>query len=171
MIKLYYLLIFIVILTSTLFDCQPCGINPPIGPDYCGNYRHINDTHKCCYCKNTITDKYYCLLVINNSKTEGYEYNCEGIYENYDLPGAPCLNHSLTLNGDFEITKEYCHQNSLDKRHPCCYYDDGNTKTCFSIGKITSFSLITYNDFLDCFSNSHKVSLFLLFLILLFLLE
>ena len=163
MTKLNLLFLF-EILTLSMICCQLCGINPPESPDYCGNYRNNNSTHRCCYCRNSISDKYYCLLVINNTNTTGYECNCEEVHENYDLPGAPCLNNSLIENS--EITKELCHKNSIDKRHPCCYYDDGKTKTCFSIGKITSFSLYTYNDFLDCFSYNQKINIFLLFLIL-----
>ena len=170
MIKLN-LLTFIEIITISHLGCQLCGINPPESPDYCGNYQHVNSTHRCCYCKNNITDKYSCLLVINNSTAEEYDCDCEGVYENIDLPGAPCLNQSLIDNSDFEITKEFCHQNSVDKTHPCCYYDDGKTKTCFSIGKIISFSLTTYSDFLDCFSNNQKINIFLLFLILFLILE
>ena len=169
--KKLILLTFIGILTISFICCQLCGINPPKSPDYCGNYQHVNSTHRCCYCRNNISDKYNCLLVINNSTAEEYDCDCEGVYENIDLPGAPCLNQSLIDNSDFEITKEFCHQNSVDKTHPCCYYDDGKTKTCFSIGKIKSFSLITYSDFLDCFSNNQKINIFLLFLILFLILE
>ena len=170
MIK-FNLIILIEILTLSFICCQLCGINPAKSPDYCGNYQYVNSTHRCCYCKNKISDKYNCLLVINNKATDGYDCDCNSVYENNDLPGAPCLNHKLTDNPDFEITKEFCHQKSLDKRHPCCYYDDGDIKTCFSIGKITSFSLITYSDFLDCFSNNQKISIFFLILILIFLFE
>ena len=160
------LLFLIEILTISLISSQLCGINPPEGPDYCGNYHLKNNTHKCCYCKHQESDKYYCLLVVKNGTPNGYDCYCENVQENLDLPGAPCLNHSLTLKYGFNITKDYCHQNSLDKRHPCCYYDDGKTKTCFSIGMITSISLFTYNDFLDCFSSSQKINIYLLIIIL-----
>ena len=168
MIKLN-LFIFIEILS--LFLCQLCGINPPESSDYCGNYLQLNSSHRCCYCRNEKTDKFYCLLVINNSTIPGYFCDCDDVHENDDLPGAPCYNHNLTISGEVEITKEYCHKNSLDKMHPCCYYDDGeNPATCFSIGKITSTSLYTYNDFLDCISNYQKINIFLLFYILIFIL-
>ena len=170
MIK-FNLFILIEVLIVSFICCQLCGINPPESPDYCGNYQQVNSTHRCCYCRNNISYKYNCLLVINNIATKGYDCNCEDVHENKDLPGAPCLDYKVTDNSDFNITKEFCHQKSLDKRHPCCYYDDGDTKTCFSIGKITSFSLITYNDFLDCFSNNLKIQIFLLVLLLIFLLE
>jgi len=163
--------ILIDILIISFIYCQFCGINPPKSPDYCGNYGPVNNTHKCCYCRNNITEKYTCLLVINNLTADGYICDCEAVFENYDLPGAQCPNISLDNISDLEITKEFCHQHSLDKRHPCCYYDDGKTKTCFSIGKITSFSIITYNDFLDCFSNNLKINIFLLVLILILVLE
>ena len=159
------------ILAISFISCQLCGINPAKNPDYCGNYQHENSTHRCCYCKSNISDKYNCLLVINNITTEGYDCDCEVVYENNDLPGAPCLNQSLIDNPDTKITKEFCHENSIDKTHPCCYYDDGKTKTCFSIGKIKSFSLITYSEFLDCFSNNQKINIFLLFLILFLIFE
>ena len=35
-------------------------------------------------------------------------------------------------------------KNSIDKEHPCCFYDDGNFKTCFGIGRITSDTYYTY---------------------------
>ena len=162
--KKLFLLFLEIILISIIF-CGICGLNPPNSSDYCGNYIGQNETHKCCYCKNNDNNKYYCLVVINNNSISGYECECDNIQGNPDLPGAPCLNHSLTISGTVEITKEYCHGNSVDKRHPCCYYDDGNIQTCFSIGKITSLSLYTYNEFLDCFSNYQKINIIILFLI------
>ena len=161
MTKLNFLLL-IEILTISVIICQLCGINPPVTSDYCGNYLNLNSTHRCCYCQNNFTGKYYCFLVINGTGPDGYTCDCEDVHENDDLPGAPCYNHNLTINGKVNITREYCHQNSLDQRHPCCYYEEGEMKTCFSIGKITSTSLYTYNDFLDCFSNNQKINLFLL---------
>ena len=163
--------ILIEFITISLISCQLCGINPPESPDYCGNYRHKNSNDRCCYCKNNISGKYYCLLSNDNIKNEGYQCNCEVVFANNDLPGAPCLNQSLIDSLGNEVTKDFCHENSIDKRHPCCYYDDGDTKTCFSIGKITSFSLFTYSDFLDCFTNNQKINIFLLILILILLLE
>ena len=165
MTKLNFLLL-IEILTISVIICQLCGINPPVTSDYCGNYLNLNSTHRCCYCQNNFTGKYYCFLVINGTGPDGYTCDCEDVHENDDLPGAPCYNHNLTINGKVNITREYCHQNSLDQRHPCCYYEEGEMKTCFSIGKITSTSLYTYNDFLDCFSNNQKINLFLIFFIL-----
>ena len=163
--KLFLFSLEIILLFSVTF-CGICGLNPPKSPDYCGNYISQNRTHRCCYCKSNNTNNYYCLIVINEKRPEGYECDCDKVHVNDDLPGGPCLNHTLTKSGEVEITKEYCHSNSIDKRHPCCYYDDGNNPTCFSIGKITSLSLYTYNEFLDCFSKYQKINILATILII-----
>ena len=80
----------------------------------------------------------------NSSIPTGYNcsvYDCDLIRGDDDLPGTACLNHLETekLNGEFD--NEYCHKLSIEERHPCCYYDDGFEKRCFSIGKITSKTL------------------------------
>ena len=150
-----------------------CGMNPPRGPYDCGNYLKLNKTHRCCYCKNIFTKENYCLVAIydenekNFTVPEGFvlDYDCDLITENDDLPGAPCLNHSITENLT-DINETYCHNLSIDDKHPCCYYDDGIEKRCFSIGKITSNTLYTYSDYLNCFSSFQKINLFLIVLLL-----
>ena len=151
-----------------------CGLNPPEDKSYCGNYLALNKTHRCSYCKEIATGKYYCLIQTNfpksNNSIEGYE--CESnddILVNEDLPGSPCLNHKEIKNTPEEnITEEFCHEHSVDEKHPCCYYDDGLIKKCFSIGKITSKTLYTYSDFLKCFAMRIKCNIFME-LILLFI--
>ena len=162
-INIFLLIVYITIISLTF--CGLCGLNPPEGPDYCGNYISQNSTHRCCYCKNNNNNKYYCLLVVNGEEIDGYDCDCRNVHENDDVPGAPCYNHTSTRKKIVEITREYCHGNSLDKRHPCCFYDDGKDQTCFSVGKITSLSLYTYNEFLDCFSKYEKINLLMIFFI------
>ena len=150
--------------------CGLCGINPPEDKSYCGNYLALNRTHRCSYCKDLSTGKYYCLVQVENNTIDGFE--CESysdILVNKDLPGSPCLNHKEIKNKDpDEITREYCHEHSVDEKHPCCYYDDGINKKCFSIGKITSMTLYTYNDFLDCFGTNVNIKFYLLFIFFIF---
>ena len=150
-----YILILILFFSFLFYYpifCGLCGINPPEDKSYCGNYLALNLTHRCAYCKEKSTGKYYCLVQYKKLNISGFE--CEDsdyVILNEDLPGAPCLNHREIKNKDLvNITKEFCHEHSLDAKHPCCYYDDGVNKKCFSIGKITSTTLYTYNDFLDC---------------------
>ena len=163
------LLLFIEIIIISIIVCPFCGSNPPLDSSYCGNYLSLNSTHRCCYCLKKNMKKYYCLLIINgNYSKEDYECNCEFILENDDLPGAPCRNHSYVMEHTDNLTKEYCHKLSIDEKHPCCYYDNGNFKTCFGIGKISSDTLYTYNNFLDCFSNYLKFSYFIIFFYLIF---
>ena len=167
------LFIFLEIIIITITFCTFCGINPPKNINYCGNYLSLNRTHRCCFCTNNFTSESFCLIVIKNGTNEttfdNYECQCDNIVEDDDLPGAPCLNHQETIKLGQNITKDYCHEHSRDDKHPCCYYDDGNIKKCFSIGKITSQTLYTYNDFLDCFSKYHKINILLIFLMILFL--
>ena len=167
------LLLFIEIITTTIIICGFCGTNPALKKDYCGNYLSLNSTHRCCFCTNNQTNQNYCLVVVNETPIDGYNCDCKGIVENDDLPGAPCLKHSQTIekikNGE-EINSSYCHSLSRDDKHPCCYYDDGFEKRCFSIGKITSKTLYTYNEFLDCISNYQKINISLIFMILIYFL-
>ena len=169
------LILFLEILSISMIFCGFCGINPPRSPSDCGNYLKLNRTHRCCYCKNIFTEKYYCLVSIYNETSkniqapEGFTlaYDCDLITENDDLPGAPCLNHSETENlTDFD--KDYCHSLSIDEKHPCCYYDDGIDKRCFSVGKIDSDTLYTYTDYLDCFSSFQKIDLLLIIFVSIF---
>ena len=165
------LIIFLEIIIITITFCTFCGINPPKNINYCGNYLSLNRTHRCCYCTNNLTSESYCLLVNIQNRTkilpDKYECQCDNVVEEDDLPGAPCLNHQEIIERGQNISKEYCHKNAKDEKHPCCFYNDGNIKKCFSIGKITSKTLYTYNDFLDCFSKYHKINFFLIFIIIL----
>ena len=167
------LLLFIVNITISIIFCRFCGTNPALSKDYCGNYLDLNSTHRCCYCKNNQTEDHYCLIVINEGQIEGYSCDCSGIVENEDLPGASCLKHKQTaemIKRGEDFNESYCHNLAKDKKHPCCYYDDGIEKRCFSIGKITSKTLYTYSEFLNCLSNHQKINIFLIFMILLFFL-
>ena len=178
--KKIYLILFKTISISNIF-CLFCGQNPPQNKNYCGNYLELNSTHRCCYCKHNETGNHYCLLMIfnkddpnfnnyTNLSYKGYtDCDCDNIREDDDLPGAPCRNHAYTKDHPEEINKEYCHRQSIDDKHPCCYYHEGDVQKCFGIGKITSDSLYTYNDFLDCFSKYFKFNIFI-FIFFLFLL-
>ena len=167
----YILLLLSCIISTSFIFCAYCGTNPPLDSSYCGNYLELNSTHRCCYCNHTLTGKHYCILIINDTfPSDEYKCTCENILENDDLPGAPCRNHAYTLEHPEEISKEYCHKQSIDDKHPCCYYDDGKVKKCFGIGKITSYTLYTYNEFLDCFSKYQTINYFIIFFILIFFL-
>ena len=162
--KIYFLFFEIISISISIIFCQFCGINPAEDKSYCGNYWGNNETHNCCYCQSQKTGVHYCLF----AKTEDpniTEYNCDckDIPENEDLPGAGCLDHTFILENSEKISKGFCHDNSKDDKHPCCYYDDGDFKMCFGIGKITSYTFYTYNEFLDCFSKCPKVNFFLIF--------
>ena len=165
--------VLLTVLYSSI-HCGLCGINPPEDKSYCGNFLALDRTHRCSYCRDLSTNKYYCLVqeVGENitSNIEGFE--CESfddILVNKDLPGSPCLNHKDIKNtAPINITKEFCHRHSVDEKHPCCYYDDGINKRCFSIGKITSMTLYTYNDFLDCFGTNINIKFYLLFILVIF---
>ena len=160
--KILFLYLYILYLTYFSFYCGFCGLNPPLDKSYCGNYLSLNNTHRCCYCKEESTGKYYCLVKIINEDIEGFQCDkevCDTISFNQDLPGAPCLNHKEIKEMDSEdITEEFCHKHSIDETHPCCYYDDGVNKKCFSIGEITSKTLYTYNDFLKCSAINLKIN-------------
>ena len=162
--KIY--LLFIEIISISIIFCGFCGQNPPKNSSYCGNYLELNSTHRCCFCTNNITNKNNCLLIINGNVPNNFTCECEKILEDDDLPGAPCRNHGYTRMHPEEISKEYCHHQSIDDRHPCCYYNDGNVKKCFGIGKITSNTLYTYNEFLDCLSKYNKLNYLLIVSIL-----
>ena len=166
--KLNLLFIIITIISiSTIFGTF-CGYNPPEDSHYCGNYLGQNNISRCCFCTHNITGTNSCLIVFNGTKPDEYTCNCDDVEENDDLPGSPCLNHTQTIKLGNNITKEYCHGLSKDEKHPCCYYNDGLQKRCFSIGKITTTTLYTYNnEFINCFSTYHKINyFFILFLIL-----
>ena len=154
------LFIFLEIITITITFCTFCGINPPKSSKYCGNYIGLNGTHRCCYCTNKNTNESYCLIVVKNViPFDEYNCNCDNIEEDDDLPGAPCRGHEEIVKTDPDnITDLFCHSHSKDDKHPCCYYDDGNIKTCFSIGKITFKTLYTYCSVLNCFSKYHTIT-------------
>ena len=162
------LLLFFKLYSS--INCGLCGINPPEEKSYCGNYLALDRTHRCVYCQEKATGKYYCLLQVKNETIDGFD--CEDgsdIVPNEDLPGAPCLNHKDIRGTPVEqITEEFCHSHSVDEKHPCCYFNDGINKKCFSIGKITSMTLYTYNDFLNCFSMHINFKFIWLFISIIF---
>ena len=164
--KKKFLLLFLEIISKTIIFCGFCGTNPPINKDYCGNYLSLNSTHRCCYCTNIETEKSYCLVVVNNKTIDGYTCDCDHIIENEDLPGASCLKYKETIENSGNLSAKFCHSLAIDEKHPCCFYDDGIEKRCFSIGKITSQTLYTYSEFLDCFSKNQKINIFLIFMIL-----
>ena len=140
-----------------------CGINPPADKSYCGNYLSLNRTHRCVYCREQTTGNHYCLIRVNNKTIEGFD--CEDgkhTIVNEDLPGSPCFNHQEIRKVPMDqIDFNFCHNHSTDATHPCCLYDDGITKKCFSIGKITSETLYTYNDFLQCNMKYIKINILL----------
>ena len=160
------LLIIGINLISSIFSTF-CGINPPENEKYCGNYLGLNSTHRCCYCSlKEDPSVHYCLIVVNEQPIDGYDCGCDNITVDIDLPGAPCLNHSITKELD-ELNSTYCHSLSIDEKHPCCFYDDGFEQKCFSIGKITSKTMYTYNEYLDCYSKFETINYFLIIMILL----
>ena len=168
--KIYFLFFEIISISISIIFCQFCGINPAEDKSYCGNYWGNNETHNCCYCQSQITGVHYCLF----AKTEDpniTEYNCDckDIPENEDLPGAGCLDHTFILENSEKISKGFCHDNSKDDKHPCCYYDDGDFKMCFGIGKITSYTFILIMNFLIVFLNVLKLIFFLFFHLFFFL--
>ena len=129
------LLLFIELIIISIIVCPFCGSNPPLDPSYCGNFLELDGLHRCCYCHKINMEQYNCLLIINETIPEDYECDCENIIENDDLPGAPCLNHSYIMNHSESLTKEYCHSQSIDNKHPCCFYDDGNIKHVLELEK------------------------------------
>ena len=169
--KKIFEIIFIILIIFIPINCGLCGINPPEDKSYCGNYLSLNRTHRCAYCRNIDTGKYNCLLQIKNETIEGFECgNSDDILVNEDLPGSPCLNHKDIKNKDpDEINAKFCKAHSIDDKHPCCFFDDGVNKKCFSIGKITSVTLYTYNDFLQCSTQYFKINkIFYLLIIFIF---
>ena len=167
------LIILLILIYITITLSSYCGINPPEGPEYCANYLGNNDTHKCRYCTQSSTGKSYCLFVgdCNSNEYEGFNCNCNNYTENIDLPGASCANMTELYEKYENISAKDCFQYSKDESHPCCLYDDGINKTCVSIGKISTSTLYTYNNFLNCFSvylNCKKFFLFLIVITILF---
>ena len=164
--KLYFLLIEII--TISIIFCGFCGINPAEESSYCAF--KLNNNNTCCYCKHKTKEKYYCLIKKKSNDTDPKGYECsqcsDTLETDYDLPGAPCGDQKYIEENNEDLNKTYCHQNSIDEKHPCCFYDDGNFKGCFGIGKITSDTLYTYTEFLDCFSKYLKIN----FIILIFFL-
>ena len=165
-----YLFFFLVIISISTMLCTFCGYNPPEDPHYCGNYLGLNNESRCCFCTHNISRTNSCIVIINENYPPEYECNCEDIEENDDLPGSPCLNHTITITLGDNINSSYCHSLSKDEKHPCCFYDDGVNKRCFSSGKISSTSLYSYNnDFINCLSKYLKINyFFILFLLLYF---
>ena len=164
-----YINLIIYLSNISINNCGLCGLNPPLDSSYCGNYLDLDRTHRCCYCEEISTGNYYCLVKNRTENITGFNCDkdlCDRILVNPDLPGAPCVNHKEIKDMDSDdITAELCHSHSIDDTHPCCYYDDGINKKCFSIGEITSQTLYTYNDFLDCKAIRYKIN----FTILIFL--
>ena len=164
-----FLIIISFILYSDIF-CGLCGLNPPEDRSYCGNYLPSDEKTTCLYCKEKASGKYYCLTndtVDSNNKA----FDCENsiISANEDLPGAPCANNEeIKKLSPEQLNDTFCKSHSKDEKHPCCYFDDGINKKCFSIGKITSMTLYTYNDFLDCFSTYINFRIYWLFIFLIF---
>ena len=145
------LFLFIIIISISITFCELCGLNPPQNEAYCNINNHKKeDGEKCCYCKNTQKEEYFYFV---GDMGPPYSCNCNIQVEDPNLPGSKCDRQDeldkLESEGKLNVT--ICHEHSIDK-HPCCYYDDGIEQTCFSIGKITSDTLYTYSDFVDCFS-------------------
>ena len=94
--------------------CTFCGYNPPEDPHYCGNYLGLNNESRCCFCTHNISRANSCIVIINEQFPPQYECNCDDIEENDDLPGSPCLNHTLTITLGDNINSSYCHFLSKD---------------------------------------------------------
>ena len=176
--KIFFINLYLYTLYLSYFSiyCGFCGLNPPLDKSYCGNYLSLNKTHRCCYCKEESTGNYYCLVKKIHENISGYycdEEVCNTILVNQNLPGAPCLNHrkikQKQIDDPDSISEEYCHSHSIDETHPCCYYDDGVNKKCFSIGEISSQTLYTYNDFLKCSTNYYKINFIIFIFLLIFI--
>ena len=110
------LIIFIESIAITIAFSTFYGLNPQGGPDYCGNYLDLTSESRCCYCShNNNINKKLCILLENvvnipqNILHNNYTCDCESVLVNNDLPGAPCLNESITktLNENFDT--EYYH--------------------------------------------------------------
>ena len=139
-----------------------CGLNPAKDKSYCANY--LGDK-KCCFCTNIKTEETFCLTE-NEENNTFYKCQCDGIEGDNDLIGAKCSNDTEIEELGDEIDADICHEYSLDEKHPCCLYDDGYEKRCFSIGKITSNTLYTYSDFVDCFSKYRQINFLYIFIFL-----
>ena len=114
-----------------------------------------------------------CAVALAPSISEAYNkaFDCENsiISANEDLPGAPCANNEeIKKLSPEQLNDTFCKSHSKDEKHPCCYFDDGINKKCFSIGEITSMTLYTYNDFLDCISTYINFRKYWLFIFLIF---
>ncbi len=162
-------LLFEIISISMIF-CEFCGLNPPEDDSYCNINQPGGNEPKCCYCTNKETNEHYC-FIDNTYDHNYYTCSCSGLKENNDLPGSKCKDHEqIDTTVEDDITEEKCHSLSIDK-YPCCYYDDGINKKCFSIGKISSNTLYTYTGFLNCLSHYQQINyLFILIFFMLFLL-
>ena len=166
--KYLFLIIILFILYWDIF-CGLCGLNPPQDRSYCGNYLPSDEKTTCLYCKEKASGKYYCLT--NDTVYNNTAFECENsiISPNEDLPGAPCSNNEEIKNASPDrIDFDFCKNHTKDEKHPCCYFDDGINKKCFSIGEITSMTLYTYNDFLDCISTYINFRKYWLFIFLIF---
>ena len=156
------LLLIIENISISMILCNFCGLNPALNEKYCANY--LGD-EKCCFCNNLKTNETFCLTE-NEKNNISYNCNCIEISEDNedkDLIGAKCEKYEEI--GD-EIDVHICYNHSKDDNHPCCLYDDGYEKRCFSIGKITSSTLYTYSDFVDCFSKYHQMNFLFIFIFL-----
>ena len=165
--------IFPILISSILYSyifCGLCGLNPPEDRSYCGNYLSSDGNSKCSYCQEKATGKYYCLVQTNNENIDGFNCDTSSIPTDSDLPGAPCKDNEeiKKVQEAGNLNETYCHEHSVDEKHPCCYFDDGVNQRCFSIGEITSMTLYTYNDFLNCLSTYINIKIYWLFIFLIF---
>ena len=156
----FHLLVLLSFLNFS-FSSQSCGLSPPKNAESC--YMDDDDdehNQRCCYFEGS-DGKSYCQLFekseINDSIT------CPSSHDK-DLPGASC-GPSNPENAD------QCKNSTQDVSHPCCYYHNGNFKKCFSIGKVDTSVLYTYdNNIIDCFSKYYKINyLVFIFIMIMFI--
>ena len=143
------------------FAYQSCGLTPPKNPESC-YMNNTGDNESCCYFKDT-DGNYYCKLfnktIINNYKDYNLtDFQCPDKYDK-DLPGTPC-----GVPNPEEA--DSCKNSTVDVSHPCCFYQNGDFTKCFSIGKVGSSVLYTYDkDLIDCFAKYYNID-FLVFIII-----
>ena len=150
-----------------LFALESCGIfTPPKNKESCF-MNDLNEDERCCYLKSTIDNEYYCKK-LNASVRNGNikissitDISCPEKYDD-DLPGAKCDGADK-----IEPSDTGCKNLTKSPSHPCCYYHNGNVSKCFSIGKVDSSVLYTYDtNIIDCLSKYHKINYAVYFFII-----